>query len=160
MSIFRICCCAAFAPLLSIASAAESTVYRCQQGSGVVLYSDLPCEGGAIIDIHPGTADPNARERLARAQAELDRAAVDRRARELFEAARRDELRREADASAQNAPPPSGGPPDSYGSAYDFYTPYALPERVRNDRHRTASVKLRDHEKRVPQVVRIPHPPH
>ena len=158
MSIRRVCCYAAFAPLLLIASGAESAIYRCAQPGGVVLYSDFPCDGAKVVDIHPGSADPNARERLARVQAELDRAAADRRAREQFEDARREALRREAPAE-QSGPGPSGDAPELYGTAYDFYGPYPLAHPLRNDRHRGASSKFRDREKRVPQVVRTPHAP-
>jgi len=154
MSIRRVCCYAAFAPLLLVASGAESAIYRCAQPGGAVLYSDIPCEGAKVVDIQPGSADPNARERLARVQAELDRAAADRRAREQFEEARREELRRGAE---QNRPSPSGDAPELYGTAYDFYAPYALAAPLRNDRHRGASSKFRDREKRVPQVIRTPH---
>jgi hypothetical protein len=81
---------------LLIASGADSAIYRCAQTGGAVLYSDFPCDGAKVVDIHPGSADPNGRERLARVQAELDRAAADRRAREQFEDAHREALRREA----------------------------------------------------------------
>jgi hypothetical protein len=156
MSIRRVCCYAAFAPLLLIASGAESAIYRCAQPGGAVLYSDVPCDGAKVVDIYPGSADPNAKERLARVQSELDRAAADRRAREQVEEAHREALRREA-APEANAPGPSGGGPELYGTAYDFYAPYALADPLRNDRHRGASAKFRDREKRVPQVVRTPH---
>jgi len=157
MSIRTLCCYVGLASLSLVAPAAESAIYRCAQPGGAVLYSDYPCDGAKVLDIHPGAADPNAQERLARAQAELDRAAADRRAREQFEAARREELRREAGA-AQNAPPPPVGSPELYGTAYDYYPPYALLDPARGDRHRGASAKFRGHVKRIPQVVRTPHP--
>lgn len=144
---------AAFAPLLLIATAAPGAVYRCAQPNGTVLYSDSPCAGGSVVDIHPGAADPNAKERLARAQAELDRAAAERRAQEQFEAARRE-------AQAPPIAEPSPIPPDAYyGTAYDFYAPYAPADRLRDRNHRAPPFKVKDRVGRVPQVVRTPHPP-
>ena len=107
MTIRMISWIAAFAPLF-FASGGEAAVYRCAQPDGTPLYSDYPCQGGAVVDIHPGAADPAARERLSRAQAELDRAAVERRAREQFEAAQREQQERaltfEQTASIARAP--------------------------------------------------------
>ncbi len=147
---------AALLPLCVLAANAQAAIYRCAQADGSVLYADYPCQGGAIVDVHPGTADPNAKERLARAQQALDRAAADRRAREQFDAARR-----EAEGP-QNLAPPSPVPNDALsGTAYDFYAPiaaYAPNDRFRRGDHR-ASRKPVQHEKRVPQVVRTPHPP-
>src|SRR5690349_12406880 len=106
-------CLSALATLLLVASGAYGTVYRCSQASGAVLYSDYPCDGASVVDIRPGSADPNAKERLARAQAELDRAAAERRAREQFDAARREEMAREAQAAPYVAESPPA-PPDGY----------------------------------------------
>ena len=58
---------------------AEPPIYRCAQANGTLLYSDSPCERGTVVDVHPGRADPHAADRLARARAELDRAADARR---------------------------------------------------------------------------------
>jgi hypothetical protein len=150
-------CLSALATLLLIASGAQGAVYRCAQSGGAVLYSDYPCDGASVVDIRPGSADPNAKERLARAQAELDRAAAERRAREQFEAARREEMAREAQAAPYMTEPP---PPDAYyGTAYDFYAPFVPADRLRDGAHRRASFKAKEREKRVPQVVRTPHPP-
>ena len=147
---------AALLPLCFVATGAEGAIYRCKQADGSVLYADYPCQGGAVVDVQPGTADPNAKERLARAQAELDRATADRRAREQFEAARREVEGR------QNVAPPPAPPNDTYPvGAYDFYTPiaaYAPNDRLHSGAHRM-SHKPRGHDKHVPQVVRIPHPP-
>ena len=145
---------AALMPLWVLAASAQAAIYRCAQPDGTVLYADYPCQGGAVVDVHPGTADPDAKERLARAQAELDRAAADRRAREQLEAARR-----EAEGARSVTP---SIPNDAYsGAAYDLYTPiatYAPNDRLRSGAHRT-SRKPREHERRVPQVIRTPHPP-
>ena len=149
---------AALVPLVVAASLAQGAVYRCTQGNGAVLYSDAPCSGGTIVDIHPGAADPNAKERLARAQSELDRAAAERRAQEQFDAARREDMRRDAQF-AQNVPPPPQ-PDTYYDTAYGFGAPYAPVDRFKDGRHHGSERKADRHEKRVPQVVRTPHPPH
>ena len=155
-SILHLC---ALVVLPLVASGAQSAVYRCSQASGVVLYSDYPCDGGSVVDIHPGSVDPNAKERLARAQAELDRAAADRRAQEQFEAVRREEMRREAQAAQFTAVPPA--PPETYygSGGYDLYAPYVPVERLHDGVHRGVSPRVNNRDKRVPQVVRVPHPP-
>ena len=149
----------ALAALSLLAPGAQSAVYRCSQPGGVVLYSDTPCDGGAVVDIHPGSADPSAKERLARAQAELDRAAAERRAQEQFEAIRREEMRREAQAAQYPAEPPA--PPDAYyaSGGYDFYAPYVPADRLHDGGHRGVAPRVKNRDKRVPQVVRVPHPP-
>jgi len=53
-------------------SAGAQTVYRCDDGTGGVLYSDAPCRGGARVDLVPGAADPAAIERLKREQRAFD----------------------------------------------------------------------------------------
>src|SRR5207244_11185887 len=111
------------ATLLLIASGAQGTVYRCAQAGGAVLYSDYPCDGASVVDIRPGSADPNAKERLAHAQAELDRAAAERRAREQFEAARREEMARGRQAARDAAEPPPTAPDTYLGHPYELNTP-------------------------------------
>src|SRR2546423_15618859 len=64
--------------LVATAAAAETRVYKCTQ-DGIALYTDLPCKDAALVDIHPGVADPTARERLERAQAALDRSVAQHR---------------------------------------------------------------------------------
>ena len=159
MNIRSSLCLSALATLLLIASGAQGTVYRCAQAGGAVLYSDYPCDGASVVDIRPGSADPNAKERLARAQAELDRAAAERRARAQFDTARREETARQAQAAPYAMEPPPTSPDAYYGTAYDFYAPYVPVDRLHDGAHRRASFKAKDREKRVPQVVRTPHPP-
>jgi len=159
MTIRMISWIAAFAPLF-FASGGEAAVYRCAQPDGTPLYSDYPCQGGAVVDIHPGAADPAARERLSRAQAELDRAAVERRAREQFEAAQREQLRRDSETMQRQDQSQVRIPDSYYGNAYDFYAPaavYAPLDRAHSGARR-ASLQRRKVENRVPQVVRTPHP--
>jgi hypothetical protein len=152
-------CLSALATLSLIASGAHGTVYRCGQASGAVLYSDYPCDGASVVDIRPGSADPNAKERLARAQAELDRAAAERRARDQFDTARREQMAREAQAAPYPAELPPASPDGYYGTVYDFVAPYNPVDRLHDGAHRDASFRAKNREKRVPQVVRTPHPP-
>ena len=94
----------------SAAAGAEGApIYKCVQASGAVLYADYPCNGGAILDIHPGVADPAANERLQRAQAELDKGAARRRADE--------ELAAQRAAMERLVPPPVPEPDASYPDA-------------------------------------------
>ena len=77
-----LCSAVALGLIASGGAAADAPIYKCTQ-AGVVLYTDFPRNGGAIVDIHPGVADPAANGRLQRAQAEeLDRGAARHRAEE------------------------------------------------------------------------------
>jgi len=124
------------ATVFSITSvAAETPVYKCMQ-DGVALYTDTPCKDAALVDIHPGVADPAARARLERAQAALDRGAVRRKANEELELARRNEiasLRREAEAMRGSMEPPVAYPDAGYVPAWGYYSP-ARPHRARPPR--------------------------
>ena len=166
--IIRTISCISAAALLSLCSGiaigAQGSIYRCAQLDGTLLYADSPCDGGTFVDVHPGLADPNAKERLARAQAELDRAAVLRKANEQ-DAARREELRRQSEA-AQSTPELAPNASDLYyGTDYGAYGLYSQGRAQRSNfrggaRGHRASSKSRFHaEGRVPAVIRRPHPP-
>jgi len=74
---------AVFATLALLAMAparADSQVFRCVQDDGRILYTDTPCRNGAVVDLHPGKADPAAAQLLAAARAELDAGMAQRRA--------------------------------------------------------------------------------
>jgi hypothetical protein len=137
---------------------ASTPVYKCPQTGGSILYADYPCKGGAVVDIRPGVAAPDASERLARARDEIDRAAARRLAIEEAAALRSEELfqrRRELDA-AQAFDAAAYAPDLSYLPAYGFYTPYVTAHAHRPktrpgfDPPRVAS------ERRVPAVIRRP----
>jgi hypothetical protein len=84
------------------AESAIAPVYKCPQTGGSILYADYPCKGGAVVDIRPGVAAPDASERLARARDEIDRAAARRHAIDEAAALRSEELyqrQREFDAA-------------------------------------------------------------
>jgi hypothetical protein len=143
----------------AVAMAADGPIYRCTQADGTRLYADSPCDGGTVVDVHPGRPDPNAKERLGRAQAELDRAAVVRKANEE-EAARRDELaqsRRQLEAGQRMAEPASDV---YYGTGYDAYGPYTQRRMQRSNLHgggrghRSLNKNPSHGENRVPVIRR------
>ncbi len=101
----------------TLAHAADSPIYRCAQPDGRALYTDVPCPGGAPVDIHPGKADPAAAARLARAQESLDAAAAQRQADLAQEAAQRAQYGQMRD----NAPSSAPGTSDTSGSGYGYY---------------------------------------
>jgi hypothetical protein len=103
------------------AAEADAQVYKCAQPNGSVLYTDHPCNGGAIVDIRLGPADPAAPARLAHAQAELDAVATQRRAEEEIAATRREELNRlhlEEQAGQEPTAPVADYPDVAYGPMY------------------------------------------
>ena len=141
---------ASVAPTIA-ADAGVAPVYKCQQAGGTVLYADYPCKGGAVVDIRPGAAAPNASEQLARARDELDRAAARRQAIEAAEALRRREIEGQREfAGTQTA----AYAPDDYLPAYGYYMPYANP-RVHLPIARPRD-RPRAEERRVPAVIRRP----
>ena len=169
MTMRKISCFTAVA-LLSLSSGllgAQGPIYKCTEADGTLLYSDYPCGDGTVVDVYPGSADPNAKERLARAQFELDRAAAARSVNEREAAARREELRqlREQSEAAQNmAEPVSNGYDIFYGTGYGDGL-YGGGRMQRPNFHgggpgHRGSPKARFHEDgRVPAVIRRPHPP-
>jgi len=137
------------------AARADAQVYKCTQPNSTVLYTDLPCKGGTTVDIRLGPADPAAPARLARARAELDAIAAQRRAEEEIAAARREELNRlhlEAEAEQGPTVPLADYPDAAYGLVYGPSKGHA---------HRRGSPS-RQHEDtqhgegRIPAIVRGP----
>jgi hypothetical protein len=111
-----------------IAAAASGAVYKCAGAEGVPLYTDLPCKGGTLVDIRPGTADPTAIARLTREQ---DRFA----ALALARAQRIDD--EEVAATSANRGSSAAGGYEAYegGSAFEsgtdiIYAPVYLPVLV------------------------------
>jgi len=112
---------AALAPLTSAPAQADSQVFRCVQDDGRILYTDTPCRNGAVVDLHPGKADPAAAQRLADARAELDAGMAQRRAADARAAAQAAAYLPAGNAVAQ-APPqydePVYGLYGGYGYGY------------------------------------------
>lgn len=114
---------------LVLASVAGAAVYKCRSASGAVTYQDFPCNGGAVVEIRPGSPDPAAIERLDRANAEFDRRVAARTANEDNAALRREELdlrRRELEAAQGAAAAAAAAPAVGYVPAYG-YSAYGYP---------------------------------
>jgi hypothetical protein len=93
---------------------AAQAIYRCDDGKGGVVYTDVPCRGGAKVDVAPGRADPAAIARLER-----ERKAFDER-----HAAREARLQAEAQA-AREAQRAKAVEPQAATDAYPPYPPWA-----------------------------------
>jgi hypothetical protein len=119
---------------LAFAQAAGAAVYKCKSATGAVTYQDLPCDGGAVVDIRPGAPDPTAIERLDHANAEFDRRAAARNVEEANAALRREEIdlrRRELDIAQGAAGNAGAAPFVGYVFPYDYlgygYAGYGYP---------------------------------
>jgi hypothetical protein len=99
--------------------ASDVPIFKCMQADGQLLYTDTPCKGGEVLRISKAPPpDPAALRQLERARDALDISAARRKAKEEFEAARRDELdrlTREEETARQAA----------YAAMMDTYIGYA-----------------------------------
>jgi hypothetical protein len=140
---------------LAIATAASAQpdaaapVFRCKEANGGITYQDYPCKGGVTVDIKPDTANPEAIQRLRRAEAEFDRAHAQRRATETL-AQRRALIERRTIEGG-----PGGAPEADEAPEYLLYGPLPRTSFERRDRRvkRRAVVP----ERRIPVVVRRRH---
>jgi hypothetical protein len=57
---------------------ATTPIYKCFDRKFDVVYTDVPCKDGAVMDIRAGDADPAAVARLDRARDALDQSAAQR----------------------------------------------------------------------------------
>ena len=132
---------------------AQSSVYKCRQANGAVLYQDYACKDGVVVDLKPDAADPAAIRRLERAQAESEREAARRRASEERSRAARERLLSEAEASQDYTPQME----TVYVPAYPYYVPRGRPH-VQPHASRASHEQRRElHARRVPAIVRRPH---
>lgn len=60
------------------AFAATAPIYKCLDRNLGIVYTDLPCKGGELLDVRAGDADPAAVARLERERDALDRSAAQR----------------------------------------------------------------------------------
>jgi hypothetical protein len=127
-----------------------TTVFRCS-AHGRVVYTDSPCPDGARLELDPGRAAPDARERLQRDQRLLDEAAAQRRTSQEREDARRPEQDERATVAAQS---PTAGYAGT-SAAYPAYVPYGAfaPDRRLHSR--------RQHRGTLPPATQrvVPVPP-
>jgi hypothetical protein len=114
---------------LPIGGHAGPPIYRCEGADGRVLYTDVPCANGHVVDMRPGDADPAAIERLARARQAASEEFSRRVALEAAE--RRANERRVIELPP---PPPDPGTYCEYCGgvyAYPWVTPPPRPPRER-----------------------------
>jgi hypothetical protein len=139
---------------LTLASAANaqdnasSSVYRCKQSNGAIAYQDYPCKGGVAVEIKPEHADPQAIQRLRRAQAEFDRAYAERRAAEAV--VRRRELIERPPAIDNGVQTPDA----TQAPEYLLYGP--LPRSNAERRNRRTMRPIVVPRRRIPGSVRRP----
>ena len=135
---------------------APSSVFKCRQANGAVLYQDYACKDGVVVELKPDAADPAAIRRLERAQAEYEREAARRRASEASEERSRaalERMRSEAEAAQAYTPQME----TLYVPAYPYYVPRGR-AHVQPHASRASHQQRHDlHERRVPVIVRRPH---
>src|SRR5271170_4534333 len=72
----------ALALAVAPAWAVDTPIYKCFDNHLSLVYTDLPCKDGEVVDIRAGSADPAAVARLERTRDQLDQSAAERRAAE------------------------------------------------------------------------------
>ena len=157
--VFAACTATLASPQVS-ADSPPSTIYRCKQQDGGLAYQDFPCAGGVVVEIRPGSANPDAIARLAREQEAYERAAAMRRADELA-ALRRQELtlrQRELDYAAAGAGSTAGDATPLYVPAYGFdgFNGFADDRHARRDFRREQHKRHDANTGRVPAVIQRP----
>jgi hypothetical protein len=131
------------------AASAAAQVYKCTQDGGRVLYSDMPCKGGAAVDVRAGTANPAAVTQLARDNAAFDRKMAARRAAEDQAEFRRQRL----DAQLETAKAAQGGVIASDSGPY-YYAPgnaFVAAPHVKRQAH-SHHARTAQQEHRVPAI--------
>jgi hypothetical protein len=148
------------------AAATSSSVYKCRQAGGGVLYRSVPCEGGERLDLDVQPPDPAAAERLARDRESLAMSAELRRAKEVRDEAeaklaaerRNDESSLAARDAAPGDYPEYAGIAGDYGYGYGYG--YGDGSRGRGSRGRSKAHRQTLHPHRtiqVPPPVFRPH---
>jgi hypothetical protein len=130
------------------AASATAQIYKCAQEGGRVLYSDMPCKGGAAIDVRVGTANPAAVTQLARDNAAFDRKMAARRAAEDQAEFRRQQL----NAQIEAAKAAQGGAMASDSGPY-YYAPgnaFVAAPHVKRQTHSHRARHAQEH--RVPVI--------
>ena len=122
-----------------------STIYRCSDGAGGVLYADSPCAGGRVVEVPASKVDPLARERLQRDLEAFDKRQALRDAERARQQEQLAQLRRSG-ANAGPAEPAEPAPyyPYAYGFAPYYVPPQPPPRpRPRPVRPRESYIRLR-----------------
>ena len=130
-SVLGACASIALLSVTGAAWAASTPIYKCFDKNLGLVYTDLPCKDGELLDLRPGEADPASVARLERDRDRLDQSAAQR----IVDERRASEQRELADRMRSE---PIYGIPDSslaygYGNDYLYgyplvaYPPYAHP---------------------------------
>jgi len=110
--------------------AVDTPIYKCFDNHLSLVYTDLPCKDGEVVDIRAGSADPAAVARLERARDQLDESAAER--------TRDERLAAQARSMAWLPPDDDGGATQAASSDYGYgygYLPYQ-PLRPHRPHHR------------------------
>jgi hypothetical protein len=117
--------------------AVDTPIYKCFDNHLSLVYTDLPCKDGEVVDIRAGSADPAAVARLERARDQLDQSADERT---------RDERRAAEMRGMAWLPDDDSAAPQAAAEPFDYgygYLPYPLlrPHHPRQHRpHPVASL--------------------
>ena len=98
--------------------AATAPIYKCLDRNLALVYTDLPCKGGELLDIRPGDADPAAVARLERERDELDQSASQRAAEQRRTMVDGEDASLSGYQSEERAATPDDG--SAYASGYGF----------------------------------------
>ena len=131
---YRLCMALGAMVVIAPAWAVTAPIYKCFDSQLNLVYTDLPCKEGEVVDIRAGSADPVAVARLERERDQLDQSAAQRMLDE-----RRAALAPGYGTSPPQAPSPTEVAADTYGYGVGYIYP---PVR------------------RPPLHHRRPHPPH
>jgi len=97
--------------LVAPARAVNAPIYKCFDNHLNLVYTDLPCKDGEVVDIRAGDADPVAVARLERERDELDQSAAQRML---------DERHAALTPGYGAWMPPEPSPPESTSAAYGY----------------------------------------
>jgi hypothetical protein len=137
--------------LLGTASA-FATVYKCAQEGGRVMYSDVPCKGGTVVDVDAGAPNAAAIARLAQDNAAFDRQMALRRAAEERAALERQQLNAQLEAAQAAQSMADAAVDDRY-----YYAPaYGVVPTAPRKRHKRHEHKPPTPEHRIPGSAQPP----
>ena len=107
--------------------AVDTPIYKCFDNHLSLVYTDLPCKDGEVVDIRAGSAYPAAVARLEHARDQLDQSAAERT---------RDERRAAEMRGMAWLPDDDGAAPQAAAEPFDYgygYLPYPLFARTTGD---------------------------
>ncbi len=135
--------------LVTPAWAVEAPIYKCFDKQLNLVYTDLPCKEGEVVDIRAGSADPVAVARLERERDQLDQSAAQR-----MEDERRAALWPGYATWQPQEPSPPEAEADTYGYGYGYVYPLVRRPRLHHPRpHRPHVISGI-----APHTVHVPRP--